>query len=79
MPLSRLRILMMRKIMSNGFSTWSDKKMELIHAIIDQRLIDMSINDLKDFFRDVQVEVLYDETEEDLKVMAEQMEIQFDE
>lgn len=65
--------------MSNGFSTWSDKKMELIHAIIDQRLIDMSINDLKDFFRDVQVEVLYDETEEDLKVMAEQMEIQFDE
>lgn len=65
--------------MSNGFSTWSDKKMELIHAIIDQRLIDMSINDLKDFFRDVQVEVLYDETEEDLKVMAQQLEISFDE
>lgn len=63
----------------NGFSTWSDKKMELIHAIIDQRLIAMSINDLKEFFRDVQVEVLYDETEEDLKVIAEQMEISFDE
>jgi len=53
--------------------------MELIHAIIDQRLDTMSIYDLQDFFRDVQVEVLYDETEEDLKVMAEQMEIQFDE
>lgn len=64
---------------SFGFSTWSEKKMELIHAIIDQRLDTMSIDDLQEFFRDVQVEVLYDETEEDLKVMAEQMEIQFDE
>ena len=63
----------------NGFSTWSNKKMELIHAIIDQRLDTMSINDLQDFFRDVQVEVLYDETEEDLKVMAQQLEISFDE
>ena len=63
----------------NGFSTWSDKKMELIHAIIDQRLDTMSIYDLQDFFRDVQVEVLYDETEEDLKVMAQQLEISFDE